>query len=313
MKTFTLAFLVIVLALAACGDDDTAVATTTSPTTTAAPAVTTTTTAVPAEERFVCDQPLGAGFSQIQCEDMTFDIALPEECLKGSCGVIVDVHGDSMSGALAEGHTGMQGLGNAAGYVVVQPNSTSTQWTYADDSGRIRSFLDQLIEALDVDRNRVHIGGASAGGFMTWVFVCDHADLIASAAPLAAGATTGRHDSCDFDALGSPSQEVDILLVHGRNDSLVPFDTALAQRDLVVTNWEMTEGEILADEPTYHWTRWFSAEGTVFEFLEFDWEGGQFAGHCYPGVTADFGCGADTPVHYGEAALAFYIAHPKDE
>jgi len=177
----------------------------------------------------------------------------------------------------------------------------------------MRSFLDQLIEALEVDQNRVHVGGHSAGGVMAWFFVCDHADLIASAAPLGAGASTEEDPSCDFDVSGHPSEEVDIFFAHGRNDSMVPFESALAQRDLVVNTWDMDETEVLADEPTYLWTRWTSPQGTVFEFLEFDWSGPFKGNHCYPGTSAEAGCGSDTPVHYGEAALEFYLAHPKDE
>jgi len=229
-----------------------------------------------------------------------------------SCGLIVDIPGGVESGEIAERHTGMQELGNAAGYVVVQPDSPLDGWAYAVDSVRIRSFLDQLIEALGVDRTRVHIGGHSSGGFMAWVFVCDHADLIASAAPLGAGASLGEQPSCDFDVAGHPAEEVDILLAHGRNDEIVPFGTALAQRNLVVTAWAMTETAVLVDEPTYRWTRWTSPHGTVLEFLEFDWSGGALGGHCYPGVTDRIGCGSDTPVHYGKAALDFYIAHPRD-
>lgn len=265
------------------------------------------------EDRVVCGQALAAGLSTVECEGLPFDVAVPEICLEGSCGVIVDVPGGVKNGEFAERHTGMQELGNAAGYVVVQPDNPGRSWDYPVDSVRMRSFLDQLIKALDLDGNRVHIGGHSVGGFMAWSFVCDHADLIASAAPLGAGASTGADPSCDFDVPGHPSEEVDIFLAHGRNDFVVPFDTALAQRDLVVTTWNMTETEVLADEPTYRWTRWTSPRGTVFEFLEFDWSGGSMSGHCYPGASADVGCGSDTPVQYGEAALDFYITHPKDE
>lgn len=334
--------LVVLLALmliAGCGSSDdaatdpttdtsAATATTTAPVATvAAPATSTTeatamattsTTTIPTggltvEKPMVCGQTIGAGFSAVRCEDMVFDVALPELCLGGSCGLIVDVHGYSGSGKDAESHTGMQGLGNAVGYVVVQPNSPGITWDFPIDSVGIRSFLDQLIPALDIDTNRVHIGGHSDGGYITWIFICDHADLVASAAPLGAGASTESGMSCDFDVAGSPSEDVDILLAHGRNDDIVPFDTALTQRDLVVTNWAMTESETLADEPTYRWTRWTNPEGTVFEFLEFDWQGGMLGNHCYPGVTDAVGCGSETPVHYGEAALEFYIAHPKDE
>jgi pimeloyl-ACP methyl ester carboxylesterase len=282
--------------------------TTVAPTTTIAPV-----TADAIGDRVVCGETLRAGLSTVECEAISFDVSVPAICLEGSCGVIVDIPGGVENGEFAERHTRMQQLGGAAGYVVVQPSSPSGGWDYSTDSVRIRSFLDQLIGALDLDRKRVHIGGHSLGGFMAWVFVCDHADLIASAAPLGAGASTDGLVSCDFDAPGHPSQEVDIFLAHGRNDQIVPFSGALAQRDLVVTSWDMTETAVLASEPTYRWTRWTSARGTVFEFLEFDWTGGELGGHCYPGVTEEVGCGSDTPVHYGEAALDFYIAHPRGE
>ncbi len=273
----------------------------------------TSTTAAAVEDRVVCGQAFGAGLSTVECEELSFDVAVPEVCLEGSCGVIVDVPGGLENGEAAELHTGMQELGNAAGYVVVQPDNPGRWWDYPVDSVGMRSFLDQLIEALDVDQNRVHMGGHSAGGYMAWFFVCDHADLIASAAPLGAGASTGESPSCDFADPGHPSEEVDIFLAHGRHDTMVSFDTALAQRDLVVDTWGMVETEVRADEPAYSWTQWTSPQGTVFEFLEFAWNGGFLGNHCYPGAAGQYGCGADTPVHYGEAALDFYIAHPEDE
>lgn len=260
-----------------------------------------------------CGQSLATGRSSVKCEGLSFDVSLPETCLTESCGLIVDLPGGVDSGEDAEANTGLAASGNAAGYVVVQPDTPGDGWNYPVDSVRIRSFLDQLIATLDLDPNRVHIGGHSAGGYMAWVFVCDHADLIASAAPLGAGASTEGHPSCDFDVPGHPSREVDLFLAHGRTDEIVPFSTAMTQRDLVVSAWAMTESEVLADEPTYRWTRWTSPQGTVLEFLEFEWSGGMLGGHCYPGVTAEVGCGSDTPIHYGQAALDFYMAHPKDE
>lgn len=316
-----LAALVLVASLMACAGSAPMVPSppTVAPTRTVAPTMTLAptptvapTTAGAVADRVVCGQRLGAGLSTVECETISFDISVPASCLEDSCGVIVDIPGGIESGAFAERHTGMQELGGAAGYVVVQPSSPDDGWNYSVDSVRIRSLLDQLIAALALDRNRVHVGGHSLGGFMAWVLVCDDADLIASAAPLGAGASTGGQPSCDFDVPGHPSSEVDVFLAHGRNDEIVPFQTALAQRDLVVTSWDMAETGVLADEPTYRWTRWTSPRGTVFEFLEFDWTGGALGGHCYPGVTEEVGCGSDTPVHYGQAALDFYIAHPRD-
>jgi pimeloyl-ACP methyl ester carboxylesterase len=266
----------------------------------------------------VCGHELVAGFVRIPCEGVTFNVATPEICSEEACGLIVDVHGDTASGAGADLHTGLRERGNAAGYVVVQPNAPGTIWDHEVDDDHIRSFLDQLIDGLKLDRNRVHFGGFSRGGWMTWRFVCNHADLIASAAPAGAGASypedpLGPGVSCNFDLSGFPSEEIDILFVHGRSDFVVPFETALLQRDLVIENWEMTETDILADEPDYRWTRWASSEGTVFEFLEHDWQSAFLGGHCYPGASGSVGCGPDTPVSYGEAVLQFYIDHPKNE
>ena len=265
----------------------------------------------------VCGQELTAGFQRIACEEMSFDVAVPEVCDIAGCGLIIDVHGRSTNGSFAERHTGMQGIGNAAGYVVVQPNSPQLSWNHETDDDRVRSFVDRLIEGLSLDRNRIHIGGFSQGGWMTWRFVCDHSDLIASAAPAGAGASDQIEPypgvSCDFDADGSPAQQVDIFYTHGTEDHDVLFETAIQQRDLVIASWDMAQESVLADESDYRWTRWTNAEGTVFEFLEHDWQGGGMGGHCYPGVSAGIGCGTETPVHYGEAALQFYIDHPKSE
>jgi pimeloyl-ACP methyl ester carboxylesterase len=316
--------LVAVTTLAACGGDDRATGSAI-----ATPAVdgsedgeVTSDTSQPTNDGVVvgavCGQDLTTGYSQVPCEEMSFDLAIPDACPEVGCGLIVDVHGYTGSGAVAEQHTGMQALGNDAGFVVVQPNNPEQSWDYTVDAGRIRSFLDQLIDGLALDSDRVHFGGFSQGGTMTWRFVCDHSDLIASAAPAGAGATYLEDYpvpaiSCDFDTEGHPAHEVDILYVHGRSDTDVPFETAVEQRDLVVSAWELTETEILVDEPDYRWTRWTSPERTAFEFLEHDWRGGFLGGHCYPGRAGKVGCGTDTPVAYGEAALQFYISHPKNE
>lgn len=254
-----------------------------------------------------CVESLGPGLSAVPCLGVVYDLALPEECWSDSCGLIIDLHPSGLTGDETDEYTNLRALGNDAGYAVVQPNSGSGQEAAAGD----RVFVDALIAALDIDLSRVHVGGASLGGFQTWHFVCDHADLIASAAPHAAGA--GNTDrSCDFDERRSPSQQVDIFMLHGRNDSTVRFELGIAQLEKAVDLWEMTTSEVLVDAADHTWTRWTNDEGTVLEFVEFDWTAPSGNGHCYPGGVGSGGCGADTPIHYGEAALAFYIDHPKD-
>ncbi|MBT8239787.1 MAG: hypothetical protein KJN63_01005, partial [Acidimicrobiia bacterium] len=255
------------------------------------------------------------GSSAVPCEGVVYDLGIPEECFGTPCGLIVDFHPSGLTGEQTDAYTNMKALGNAAGYVVVQPNTQyqSLDPTGAIAAGRDRVFFDALIGALDIDASRVHVGGASLGGFQTWHFVCDHADLIASAAPHAAGAGNTPGESCAFDENRSPAEQVDILMLHGREDSTISFSRGVTQLELIIESWAMTANEVLADEPTYQWTRWTNEQGTVLEFVEFDWTTPTGNGHCYPGGVGSGGCGNDTPIHYGEAALDFYIAHPKDE
>jgi poly(3-hydroxybutyrate) depolymerase len=254
----------------------------------------------------VCGEPVESGLNTIECDGIAFDVSIPEVCLDESCGVIIDVHGDDMTGEWENDLTSMRELGNAAGYIVVHPNGPGGRWpSLSSDAAAIRAFVDDLLVATDGDRNRVHVGGASMGGIMTWHLVCDHADLIASAAPLAAGI------GCEFDDVRSPSAEVDVLVFHGVTDYRIYLGTARAQRDLAIDAWVMMEQDPIADEADYRWLRWMSHGGTELQFIEFEWEG-VTGGHCVPGADGRGGCGADNPVDYGEAALAFYIAHPKD-
>ncbi len=255
---------------------------------------TTTSTVSPLAE---CVASLVPGSSTVTCEGVDYDLGIPEECFATPCGLIVDYPPSGVTGEQTDALTNMTALGNAAGYVVVQPNGSRG----ALGAGMDRIFFDALIGALDIDVSRVHMGGFSLGGSQVWRFVCDHSDLIASAAPHASGGVP-----CVSEDNRLPAEQVDILMLHGRKDSVIPFARGVAQLEFVIESWDMTVSEVLADEPTYQWTRWTNEQGTVLEFIEFD------GGHCYPDGGGSGGCGIDTPIHYGEAALNFYIAHPKD-
>jgi poly(3-hydroxybutyrate) depolymerase len=289
--------LAVALTATACSSDSDDTTTTSAPTTTSTSGATTTTSPEPALAE--CVASLVPGSSAVPCEREVYDLGIPEECFATSCGLIVDFHPSGLTGEQTDAYTNMKALGNAAGYVVVQPNSPSGP-TFAD---RNRIFFDALIDALDIDVSRVHVGGASSGGTQVWRFVCDHADLIASAAP---------HASSTAYCVSEENEQVDILMLHGRKDSQIPFAQGVTQLELVIESWGMTASEVLADEPTYQWNRWTNEQGTVVEFVEFDWTTPTGDGHCYPGGVGSGGCGIDTPIHYGEAALDFYIAHPKD-
>jgi polyhydroxybutyrate depolymerase len=96
--------------------------------------------------------------------------------------------------------------------------------TNVDDSGYLRQLIEIIQAQYAVDELSIHFTGISNGGFMTYRMACDHADLIASIAPLA-GTTFLDDSNC------TPSDPVHVLHIHGTADSTILYDG-----DCIVSN-----------------------------------------------------------------------------
>jgi poly(3-hydroxybutyrate) depolymerase len=266
-----------------------------------------------------CIQQVTPGAQTLACDGLTFELSVPEACLSAPCGLIVDTHGYGMIANLQDLHTKLRELGNAAGYIVVNPSAPgevlATSWKTENDA-QVYAFMQRVIAAWHVDPKRIHFTGYSQGGWMTWRFACKHADLIASVAPLSAGTTTPGGESCTFAGDQLPARKLPILFAHGTTDGLVDFSTAVAQRDTVLAAWQLDAPETVASGPDYEWTRRTGADGAIFEFIQHDWETAfnlgatPLKGHCFPGSGEFLGCGADTAFNWGQTVLKFFQDHP---
>ena len=243
-----------------------------------------------------------------------------------ACGLILDVHGFSMSGKMEDNNTGLAALGREHGYIVVNPSATPAPPLASWDSGgaddsKLYDFVQQAISAFGVDEKRIHVTGFSQGGGMTWRFICDYSELLASAAPAALGLSTTGTNEC-FTNGEAPNRVIPMLYIHGTDDALVDFADATAARDAVVATLGLDEEEVLASDDDFTWTRYTNDAGNLFEFIEHDYAAaaGLIKGHCYPGSVDDelepgqpfgFGCVPPNAFHWGEEAMKFFIAHPK--
>ena len=229
-----------------------------------------------------CISAVTAGTTVIKCEGFAYDVTVPDACTSGGCGIVLDVHGLSMSGKMEDNNTAMRALGVKHGYVIVQPNANpappSSSWTPGTDDDKVFAFLKQAITAFGIDAKRVHMTGFSQGGMMTSRMLCKHADVWASVAP-AAG--TG----CTFAGVDTPSREVHTLYMHGTSDALVAFSVGKSQVDAAVAKWKMTAQPDVESDGKHAWHRWKSPAGTVLEFVQHDYSAASFVlkGHCYPG------------------------------
>jgi polyhydroxybutyrate depolymerase len=285
-----------------------------------APGDSSTTDAAPVDGAAGCITDTTAGDHQFTCDGFVYDVSVPTACAGGGCGLVLDVHGATMSGKMEDANTQMRALGATNGFVVVQPNAKPapplSSWTPATDDDKVFAFLGLATAAWKIDPKRVHMTGFSQGGMMTFRFLCKHADVFASMAP-AAG------DGCTFAAGDTPSRELPVLYMHGTKDNLVNFTSgAIPQRNEVVSGWKMDAGTVIGSDSNYSRTRYTSPMGTVFEFIQHDYAATSpiLGGHCYPGSTDPggatgqlfpFACVGPNAFTWGDEAMKFFLAHPK--
>ncbi len=279
-----------------------------------------------------CVTDVSAGHHSFGCEGLTYEVEVSAACALGGCGVVLDVHGATMSAASQNKSTKLRSLAPPLGYVVVQPSAASllgvVSWTPSLDDPKVWAFLTALREAMVINPKKVHVTGFSQGGAMTFRFLCAHADELASVAPVAAGdgQSLPLALDCSFSGAGAPSQQVPVLHMHGTLDTLVNVTKGQQQRDAAIAGWGLGSPTVLSTSAGFTRTRYASATGTVYEYLEHSYSVEfQFAvlgGHCLPGgddliangdlgQTMFFSCAAPVAFTWGEQVMAFFVAHPR--
>jgi dienelactone hydrolase len=281
--------------------------------------------APPAPSGCVTDR--SAGDHTYRCAGLLVDARIPAACLRPGCGLILEIHGDTGTGLLADAHVKLRDLGAQYNYVVVMPTgppysagSPGSTWSSANDEALV-TIVRQFMTAFQIDAAKVHVTGFSRGGFVTWRLLCDHADLFASAAPGAAG-SSGGEVTC-FSRGRVPSRKIPISFLMGRTDHQVTYQSMVAIRDAAIARYGGAGPEVLAQDPAYTHNRWTSPDGAVIETLDHRYEtvaGGPWGfalGHCVPGSTADpyarqyaLPCQPPNAFVWGEEVMRFFRAHP---
>lgn len=146
--------------------------------------------------------------------------------------LVILLHGYSASGASVESYLGLLPLSEEYGFLYAFPDGTvdalgNRFWNATDaccnffgsgvdDAGYLRSLVEAVEAALDVDPRRIHFVGHSNGGFMSYRMACESADKVASIASIA-GATFKDELAC------VPTEPVHTLQIHGTSDSVIQY------------------------------------------------------------------------------------------
>jgi poly(3-hydroxybutyrate) depolymerase len=277
------------------------------------------------------------------CDGVQFKVLLTQACIDKACGLIFDVHGWLSNADQQELRSNLaRAAMDTGGYIVVQPSELSSPPNWQPDIHYpiVFDFMQQAIDAFEVDKKRVHMHGFSQGGRMSWQFACDHPDIIASVAPLSA------NDNTCSDKTIAAAKQVPVLFISGTADPLaLYFKTSASRRSateklvsilydygMATVNAEDysfdTNGDIVVDDAgklnvtaegvrfevvdgsqdgDYFWTRYTNENGAVIEHLRHS------NGHVYPDNPDSLIIPEAPSVWFsvGEAILQFFIDNPK--
>lgn len=156
--------------------------------------------------------------------------------------LVLMLHGRGTDGRSMAAASGMDAIAEKEGFIALYPDGLRSEWNYLrgfdfylatphNDTAFIRALIDHIDEQYSLDHSRIYVAGLSNGGFMAQRLACEAADLFAGAASVAATAYTGLEILCE------DTPPTAIMLVHGTDDPIVPWDGNSMQNEAGNTLW----------------------------------------------------------------------------
>lgn len=238
--------------------------------------------------------------------DITYNVSVPTRCTTHACGLILDVHGWTMSGDIQERNTQIAAIGREEGFIVVQPTAPGSPPSW--DSSHypfVADFVELAVDVWRVDTRRVHVTGFSQGGAMTNWMRCNRTELFASAAP------TAMSGSACANGNNMPT-----MYVQGLNDVFVSQAAIDATIASYVNGYGLDRSVVIFDEGGVVDTAYGSSTpGTpVFETVIHNHTSNGVVGHCVLGAPdpADpYGCDQATDRTHGRLIVDFFLRNPR--
>lgn len=212
-----------------------------------------------------CD-PVAAPCRQ-QMESGVYHVRLPDGA--GPHPALIFLHGWGGTGEATMRDTGLVNSVTARGYAFIAPTGqprsggrSGASWNsraisgdgVRDDVFFIRTVIAHAAASLDVDPDRVLVGGFSGGGMMVWRIACDTPQTAAAYAPVAGLMWRPLPETC-----AGPAK---LLHVHGWADPVVPMEGrsvaggAITQGDLFVGLKLLRDAfGCASDQPDETWLR----------------------------------------------------------
>jgi polyhydroxybutyrate depolymerase len=170
--------------------------------------------------------------------------------IKGTPGLVIDLHGARTNGFLEELATRFDAQADRLQWLVAYPDGFADGWEPygcchhpgVDDVAFIADLISRLEATDGVDPARVYVTGLSRGGMMAYRLACELSSRLAAIAP-----TAGNMADDNGDVRGvacHPDRPVSVLAIHGSADSVVPLQGGgrFAPLDEVIGRWRELNG-----------------------------------------------------------------------
>ncbi len=139
-------------------------------------------------------------------------------------------HGPNMTGALARSAFNLESKSDGAAIFVYPDGVASGTWDLSAESADIQLFtalVDSISSRYCIDSDRIFSTGHGAGAFLTNTLGCYRGDVLRAIAPVEGGGPPSMLErAC--------TTKVAAMVVHGRNDPVVPFALGQAARDYLL-------------------------------------------------------------------------------
>ena len=153
----------------------------------------------------------------------TYQRFVPASCTEGKpVPLVVVLHGLTEDGRAMARETDFNAIAEREGFVVAYPDGLLRSFNvfaegWPDDVGFVLAVVDDVCATCAVDPGRIYLTGASNGGFLTYRLVCEAPGVFAAAAPVMATMPQTVAEACE-------PPPTPILLIHGTEDPIVPYD-----------------------------------------------------------------------------------------
>ncbi len=150
-----------------------------------------------------------------------------------------------------EDYTDMSEKADEEGFIVVYPNSKLMAITnpfglifaydvpnypkyflwrnLVDDVGFIQDLIEKIQQSYNINSNRIYITGFSNGADFTYYLGSELSDIVAAIAPAAGAIAYKKEDDDVFRYIPDPENPVSVIVFHGTNDSLMPYEGDASQ------------------------------------------------------------------------------------